>query len=77
MDVGDAFEARGQPAAHLVLADEAAAESVRTARRLEHAVVREGGHDRVDVVVVERGQHSAKPCSKSGDIAPPVARDRS
>src|SRR4051795_10477927 len=57
VDVGDALEARGQPSAHLALADEPPAPRVGAARGLEHAVLGEVGHDRVEVVTVEGLQH--------------------
>ena len=48
---------RGPIFAHLVLADEAAPPHVGPARRLEDAVVCEVGHDRVQVVPVERVEY--------------------
>jgi hypothetical protein len=58
MDIGDAFEAGGEPLAHFFPADETPAPRIRPARRLEHAVLGEVGHDRIEIMAVEGFEHS-------------------
>jgi hypothetical protein len=53
-DVGDPVEPRPEPGADLLLADQPLPAGRRPARGVEHAVLGEEGHDRVEVVGVER-----------------------
>src|SRR5215469_67685 len=55
--IGNAPEARGQPAAHLVPTRKAAPPPVGPAGRLEHAILGEMRHDRVEVMPVETVEH--------------------
>ena len=72
VDVRDAFEACRQPASHLLLADEATTPAIGSARGLEDAVLGEVGHDRVEVVLVERHEHPAKHLLEiRGHLQPP------
>jgi hypothetical protein len=54
LDVRDAVEPRLEALPDLLLADQSVPARRRPARRVEHAVVGEERHDRVDVVGVER-----------------------
>jgi hypothetical protein len=56
VDVRDPVEPRLESLPDLLLADESVAARSRPARRIEDTIVGEQGHDRVDVVGVERVQ---------------------
>src|SRR5207249_20603 len=75
--VRNPLEPGGEPPPNLLLADEAAPPRVRAAWGVEDAVIGERGHDRVEVVSVESGEHIPKnvqPLALTTHRAPPRPR---
>jgi hypothetical protein len=66
VDIGQALEAAGEGFAHGLLALRARPPGIRTAGHLEHAVIGKAGHDRIEIVRVERG---AQAFEQTPDIA--------